>query len=186
VAEKSDRALVNVYDLKTLKKRKVLSTPEVNSSVYVSMCFSQDNQLLLTQGGAPDWTLVCWNWAKAKPMASVRVSQGSPVTQCSFSPLDSAVVCVSGQDIFRFYRIVENALRPMPQPSVPMQNFPCHVWLKQPEDHVLLVIIGPVAFPTAGMRTITLRPIHAASCNIVNIYLNSGDSNWGTNFIFLW
>ena len=31
VAEKSERGLVNMYDLKTLKKRKVLSTTEITS-----------------------------------------------------------------------------------------------------------------------------------------------------------
>ena len=73
VAERAERGQVNVYDLHTLKKRKVLSTPESASREYVSLCFSADNKFLLTLGGAPDWTLVCWAWEKAKPLASEKV-----------------------------------------------------------------------------------------------------------------
>ncbi|KAG6623006.1 putative WD domain-containing protein [Phytophthora cinnamomi] len=65
VAERSERALVSIFDLKTLKKRKVLSSADAQARSYVSMAFSADNQLLLTQGGAPDWMLTCWNWSKA-------------------------------------------------------------------------------------------------------------------------
>ncbi|TYZ58912.1 hypothetical protein PybrP1_009516 [[Pythium] brassicae (nom. inval.)] len=72
VAEKSDRGLVSIYDLKTLKKRKVLSSVETQGRAFVNMEFSADNQLLLTQGGAPDWILTCWNWAKGKAVASIK------------------------------------------------------------------------------------------------------------------
>lgn len=53
VAERSERALVSIFDLKTLKKRKVLSPADAQARSYVSMAFSADNQLLLTQGGPP-------------------------------------------------------------------------------------------------------------------------------------
>ena len=45
------------------------------------MAFSADNQLLLTLGSAPDFTLVCWNWNKAKVLSTIQVSETSCLTQ---------------------------------------------------------------------------------------------------------
>lgn len=35
---------------------------DIKAREFVSLSFSQDSTMLLTMGGAPDWTLVCWNW----------------------------------------------------------------------------------------------------------------------------
>lgn len=138
-ANAAGRGIVNVYDLHTLKKRKVLSTPESSSREYVSMSFSS-NKLLLTQGGAPDWTLVVWQWEKAKPLASVKVSNaaGAAITECSFNPADPTLCIVSGNGIFKAFRLVDNQLKPMPNllANIEVQNFLCHTWL--PDDRVIL------------------------------------------------
>eukprot|EP00639_Heterosigma_akashiwo_P025934 CAMPEP_0194697286 /NCGR_PEP_ID=MMETSP0295-20121207/23316_1 /TAXON_ID=39354 /ORGANISM="Heterosigma akashiwo, Strain CCMP2393" /LENGTH=130 /DNA_ID=CAMNT_0039589889 /DNA_START=122 /DNA_END=511 /DNA_ORIENTATION=- len=55
VAERSERAVVFIYDLRSLRKRKNLQFTDGSFREYVSMAFSYDNQLLLTLGGAPDW-----------------------------------------------------------------------------------------------------------------------------------
>ncbi|KAF0760107.1 hypothetical protein AaE_003619, partial [Aphanomyces astaci] len=150
IAEKSERGVVSIYDLKTLKKRKVLTTSDCLSKTYVSMEFSTDNQLLLTQGGAPDWALVCWNWSKGKPVATIKLapagttssstssSNNNVVTQCSFSNVDPSIVCCTGLNMIKFFRIVDTAFRPMPSSRVDAQNFLCHAWLKQKEDEVVV------------------------------------------------
>jgi len=94
VAERSERALVSIFDLKTLKKRKVLSSADAQARSYVSMAFSADNQLLLTQGGAPDWMLTCWNWSKGKPVASVKAPLHVMAPHASPS---SAMLALAGQ-----------------------------------------------------------------------------------------
>jgi cilia- and flagella-associated protein 57 len=67
VSEKRpDGAQASVYNLRNLFKKKALSTPEVASQEFVAMCFSPDDSLLLTLGGAPDWTLCSWMWDKGK------------------------------------------------------------------------------------------------------------------------
>jgi hypothetical protein len=38
------------------------------------MSFSPDGKSLLTQGGAPDWTLVNWQWEKGRPLQYAKVS----------------------------------------------------------------------------------------------------------------
>ncbi|GAB9468347.1 hypothetical protein Gpo141_00005666 [Globisporangium polare] len=212
VAEKSDRGLVSIYDLKTLKKRKVLSSAETQGKSYVSMEFSADNQLLLTQGGAPDWILTCWNWSKGKAVASIKspihialhpapssamlggghygsasgtsmagissasmmsLGVGGPsgnlsnhsgsttanindssaaggggasgagshatplVSSCSFSNVDPGLICVVGCNLVRYFRVLENAFRPMPSPRMDSHIFLCHAWIKQREDYMI-------------------------------------------------
>ena len=143
MAEKGERGLINIYDLKTLKKRKVLTTSDSQSKAYVCMYFSADNQLLLTQGGPPDWTLLCWNCSKAKILASIKCHLGGNthpqlVTQCTFSNVDPAVVCCTGYNTLKYYRIVDNSFRPMPAPRVEMRHFKCHTWVKQRDDNVIV------------------------------------------------
>ena len=72
--EKSEKAIVTIYDLHSLRKRKVLSCSEVSSDEYVGLAFSPDSKYLVTQSGAPDWTLVYWAWEKAKVMAMTKSS----------------------------------------------------------------------------------------------------------------
>ncbi len=72
VAEKGEKAIVSIYDLHSLRKRKILSSTEVHSAEYVSLAFSPDSKYLATQGGKPDWTLLYWTWEKSKVMASTR------------------------------------------------------------------------------------------------------------------
>lgn len=57
-------ATVNIYDAATLKRRKMLSWPEMGSSSIVAVAFSGDGRLCLTQGGAPEWKLVLWTAEK--------------------------------------------------------------------------------------------------------------------------
>lgn len=80
VAEKGEKPIITIYDLHSLRKRKILSSPEVQSGEYVSMAFSPDSKYLATQGGKPDWTLLYWTWEKSKVMASTKTTnpQNSP------------------------------------------------------------------------------------------------------------
>ncbi|KAJ0409484.1 hypothetical protein P43SY_002374 [Pythium insidiosum] len=201
VAEQSDRALISIYDLKTLKKRKVLSSAETQGQSCVCMEFSADGQLLLAQGGAPDWILTCWNWSKGKAVASIKSplhvtlhaspsaamlgsgnlaasaslyglgadafgssslasggahgshaqsqsqSQSQPtqqqqqlqsiVTGCSFSNVDPGLVCVVGVHLVRYFRVLENAFRPMPSPRMDAHVVLCHAWVKQRDDYLV-------------------------------------------------
>lgn len=63
-------AQASVFNLRNLIRKRTLSTTEVASSEFVSMSFSADDSILLTLGGAPDWTLACWSWDKAKVRAA--------------------------------------------------------------------------------------------------------------------
>lgn len=84
VAEKGEKATITIYDLHSLRKRKILSSPEIQSTEFVSLAFSPDSKYLVAQGGRPDWTLLYWTWEKSKVMASVKTTNpqtNAPVYQ---------------------------------------------------------------------------------------------------------
>jgi len=79
-----EKPSVAIYDLHSLRKRKILSSPDIQSEEYISLAFSPDSKYLATQSASPDWTLLYWTWEKAKVMASVKTnnpSGNSTVTQ---------------------------------------------------------------------------------------------------------
>ena len=55
VAEKrSERPSITVFDLTTLRKRKVLSSSDISSQEYVSLAFSPDSKYLISQVSKPN------------------------------------------------------------------------------------------------------------------------------------
>ena len=134
VAERGDRPLAHVFDLRTCRKKKSLCAQDVNSKEFVSMKFSEDSALLLTLTGAPDWTLLCWNWSRNKMVASLQVSN-SPVSRCTFSPIDASIACVTGGESVKFFRIAERDMRPLKENEYTNTKITCHCWLREPEDH---------------------------------------------------
>ena len=106
IAEKKDKPTITIFDLQTMRKRKVLTCPDVASQEYVWMGFSPDSKFFIGQGGGPDWVLVYWHWEKAKIMATAKVSAPAnnpvhqvghlqytviilPCIQVSFNPQDN-------------------------------------------------------------------------------------------------
>jgi len=133
VAERGDRPYVAVYDLSTLKRRRLLSTPDVLSKEYVCLSFSSDAKFLLTQGGPPDWTLVLWSWEKTKVLCfgRVAVQPEMPICETSICPYDSNVAIVVGDGCLKFLRNVEGTWKPVPGglgKREPENNI-CHAWL---------------------------------------------------------
>ena len=89
IAEKlPEKATITVYDLHTLRKRKILTYAEVTSREYVSLAFSPDSKYLAAQSGDPDYTLLYWTWEKSKVMASIKSNMNSsPVYQVGVEKL---------------------------------------------------------------------------------------------------
>ena len=148
VAEQgSQRAVISIYDLHTLKRRKTFTSSEVQSRRYESMCFSADNKLLLTLSGGPDYSLVAWQWEKAKMVAAIKCGQDNQgslpdkgsLYQCSCSPLERSVGLVTGDGVCAFYRVTnEGEFRRLPTlaPASTEESYLCHAWL--PEDRVVV------------------------------------------------
>jgi len=144
VAEKGsdiNRSRISIFDLQTLKRRgkTVLESKDVLSNEYVSMSFSPDCKFLLTQGGAPDWMLVNWQWEKGRPLQYARVSnqQGAAIHAVSYCPTDPTVVCVVGNGILRFLHLEQNEFKSIPfsMGKREPQNYLCHCWM---DDRILV------------------------------------------------
>ena len=72
--KKQEKAVITIFDLQSMRKRKTLSSPDLGSNDCVSLAFSPDSKYLVCQGGSPGWTLVYWHWEKAKIMASAKIT----------------------------------------------------------------------------------------------------------------
>jgi WD40 repeat protein len=144
VAEKGppgDAPTIYVYDMRTLRKRKVLHLePEQTGTGEIgSMSFSYDSQLLVVLTKGADCTVRVWDWAKAKAFSEVSLGEG--LRHCAFSPIDASLVCVAGGCSTFFLRLSDSELRLMPsRPSIPPEegDILSMCWLLQPEDHVIL------------------------------------------------
>ena len=68
VCEKSERAICCVFDVTTLKRRKILTSTDYNSKEFVSVNFAPSNEksLLVTLTAEPDIKVILWTWDKAK------------------------------------------------------------------------------------------------------------------------
>lgn len=130
---------MHIFDLRTFRRKKTIVTADLMSKEIVSLQFSEDNQLLVALSGAPDWTLMIWNWSRAKLMCAAAISMsGSPLYRCMFSPLDASVVTVIGKDCVKFFRAGEKDLRPLQENNMPNNNCTAFCWMRNPDDHLLV------------------------------------------------
>ena len=92
VCERSDRAICCVYDVNTLKRKKILTSNECQAKEFVSVNFAPSNEksMLVTLTSEP-YQVIIWTWDKAKcftfqPISGVNGNMS--VTQCSFHNQD--------------------------------------------------------------------------------------------------
>lgn len=86
VAEEGDKPCISLYDVKSLKRRKVLGLPyESAAKEFVSIAFTCDSKNLIAITGEPDMMFLCYNWEKGKveshTKANVPPGIMGPVTQ---------------------------------------------------------------------------------------------------------
>ncbi|KAK9830297.1 hypothetical protein WJX72_010857 [[Myrmecia] bisecta] len=146
VAERAEKGMITVYDLQTLKRRKVLVSTDAGGKDIVSMAFSPDGRLLAAQGAAPEWNLVIWVWEKSKVAASAKTTNqtNSPVYQVLFSPTtagDGGVVSVIGNGIFKCFKLVENNMKLLQGALAKRepQNYTAHSWIMD-GDHERIIL----------------------------------------------
>ena len=159
VAETGARALVNIYDVSSLRRKKSFSSSEMSSKKFISLAFSPDGKYLLAQTAEPDWMLLYWPWEKQmKVMASLLMgsqthtdqyghkstglgvaSALSPICEVALSPRDSTVVSVLSSDSLRVYRYGENALKQFASYSLRAtgsSRMVCHCWVA--DDRIIV------------------------------------------------
>jgi len=90
VCEKSERAVCSVFDVNSMKRRKILTSTDYNSKEFVSVNFAPSNEksLLVTLTGEPDIRVIIWTWDKAKFFAQQTITgigANCTVNQVTFS-----------------------------------------------------------------------------------------------------
>ncbi|GBF89931.1 cilia- and flagella-associated protein [Raphidocelis subcapitata] len=133
VAERSEKGVISVYDLQTLKRRKALLAAEVGSQEYVSLSFSPDGKQLLAQGGGPEWNLLLFAWERAKVTACIRATNnlGAPLCKCALSPGDGGLATALGPGVLRIFRVSESGLKALPLGNAKRESLPftSQAWL---------------------------------------------------------
>lgn len=142
VAEKSERASISVYDVGTLKRRKLMMAADISIKEYVGLSFSNDCKLLAAQGGGPEWMLVLWTWEKSKVFCTAKVAAhaSAHVLQCLFSPNDPTLLSLIGQGIFRLFKIVDSTLKQLSNtlPKRDTASFTVHAWISDEKESLIV------------------------------------------------
>lgn len=82
MAERGERPCIYIYELSTLKKKKVLGQAnDTAAQEYVSLSFSFDGKFLAAILGDPDWTMVYFQWEKGKIDSTVKANNLGQATQ---------------------------------------------------------------------------------------------------------
>ena len=70
VAERATQAICIIYDITTLKRKKICTTGDCVSKSFTSLAFANSDQkseqFLVTLTGEPDYRAIIWLWEKQK------------------------------------------------------------------------------------------------------------------------
>ncbi|XP_050451189.1 cilia- and flagella-associated protein 57 [Cataglyphis hispanica] len=117
VSEVGDKPTISVYDLQSLKRRKLLGIPFDTPGVtrFTSIGFTFDSKNLVAITGEPDLTLLFYNWEKGKVESMSKLANPQnplaipEILACN--PTDSSVVAVGGPYNFKFLIVSETIWR---------------------------------------------------------------------------
>ncbi|KZC06732.1 WD repeat-containing protein 65 [Dufourea novaeangliae] len=116
--EVGEKPTISIYDLQTLKRKKLLGIPYDAPEVTKFTCigFSFDNKYLAAVTGEPDQRMLYYNWEKGKMESSIKVgTQQTPpaiIELLACNPSDTGVVAVAGLRTFKFLTLSETVWRP--------------------------------------------------------------------------
>jgi len=88
-----------------------LISADYEAREFLSVDFCPDNdKLIVTVTGEPDFKIILWAWDKQKYVAdqALGIIQPQTVNQISFSNMDPSVILVTGKELFKYYRLQES------------------------------------------------------------------------------
>ncbi|KMQ89315.1 wd repeat-containing protein 65 [Lasius niger] len=118
LSEVGDKPTISVYDLNSLKRKKLLGIPFDVPGVtrFTSMGFTFDSKNLVAITGEPDQTMLFYNWEKGKVESTFKLANPqNPLAiaeMLACNPTDAAVVAVGGPYNFKFLTVSETVWRP--------------------------------------------------------------------------
>ncbi|KOC64830.1 WD repeat-containing protein 65 [Habropoda laboriosa] len=116
--ETGEKPTISIYDVQTLKRKKLLGIPYDAPGVTRFTCvgFSFDNKYLVAVTGEPDQTMLFYNWEKGKIESSIKVGTSQNplaiIEVLACNPSDVGVVALGGPHIFKFLTLSDTVWRP--------------------------------------------------------------------------
>ena len=112
VAEAAERAICCVYDLHTMKRKRIITSSDYQSKSFLSLAFapSAEKSLLVTLTSEPEMRIIVWSWDKAKYATGINVtglSSAPSSMQVSFHNTDQNIIMLTGNNCFKQYKIQE-------------------------------------------------------------------------------
>jgi hypothetical protein len=88
VCEKAENAVCVIYEMSTLKRRKILCSTDYASTTFTAVNFAKSseklNQFIVTITGEPDYRAIVWLWEKSRFIAQYKFEQDEIPLSCSF------------------------------------------------------------------------------------------------------
>ncbi|KYN15284.1 PREDICTED: cilia- and flagella-associated protein 57 [Trachymyrmex cornetzi] len=118
LSDVGDKPTISIYDLNSLKRRKLLGIPFDAPGVtrFTCISFTFDSKYLVAITGEPDQTMLFYNWEKGKVESTFKLANPqnplaiAEVLACN--PTDATVVAVGGAYTFKFLTVSETVWRP--------------------------------------------------------------------------
>lgn len=118
VCERSTQAICIVYDLNTLKRKRILTSAEIAATEFTSISFATSADKLMrflvtltNKCSDGNYRLVVWLWDKQRLVISqvikVDNAESIPLT-VSFNPEDPRVIVVTGINIYRYNKLTNS------------------------------------------------------------------------------
>lgn len=117
LSEVGDKPTISIYDIGSLKRRKLLGIPYDAPGVTKFTClgFTFDSKNLVAITGEPNQMMLFYNWEKGKVESTFNLTNShssatAEVLACN--PSDATVVAVGGPYTFKFLTVSETVWRP--------------------------------------------------------------------------
>ncbi|EFN86628.1 WD repeat-containing protein 65 [Harpegnathos saltator] len=117
LSETGEKPTISVYDIASLKRKKLLGIPYEATGVtrFSCMAFTHDSKNIAAITGEPDQTMLFYNWEKGKVESTYKVANPqNPLAiaeTIACNPAESAVMAFGGPYTFRFLTIAETVWR---------------------------------------------------------------------------
>ncbi|KAL0222395.1 hypothetical protein RCL1_002249 [Eukaryota sp. TZLM3-RCL] len=122
---------VSIFSFSDRSKVKTILLSDLQiSSPVVSLSLSTDGQYLCFVCGDPCYSLVLLHWDTNKILVQHRPNK--PFRHCSFVPFHDDLLAVSGNGVFKFFKLSEGSLRPLHlfnERQASELNFTSHQWV---------------------------------------------------------
>lgn len=141
-----------------------LKTLSFDADKFVGTALSPDGKLVCCQTATAAWTLVVWDWSRARQIASGDIH--CKVTRVRFNSIDMAQLSTSGSNLLRLWTLSEYTLKPFAsfksgdETKVKrVVSYVDHVWL--PNDCLIALLEdGDIQLIINAELIQTLRGVH--------------------------